>query len=357
VIGGGAVMLERWRKTRRNRSSEYRAPKGRSWAQWRHNMRRLFSGLFWRDHYLKVVIPLGLGLVVWAALRLGGVLSQMTDGILGHLGQAISWGQADNVRSYTYALVALLGLLTLAANIPFRLIRVWTNERDTLAREEGLITDRIAKAVEGLGAEKTVKVIVTGEDGASETEERTEPNIEVRLGAIYALERIAQDSARDHVQVMEILCAYLRQNSPAEKAAKDPALSEFPSYPENASKEAVGDWREKIETWRKELGTALAEIPKPRQDLQVAITVLSRRRAKRRCQEGIYDRKGNWQGYRLDLRETDLRKFDLGKGHFDHANFSGANLQGAKLVGAEMQGANLSEARMQRADLQWAEMQ
>jgi hypothetical protein len=40
----------------------------------------------------------------------------------------------------------------------------------------------------------------------------TEPNIEVRIGAILSLERIAQDSTRydngrDHVRVMEILCA------------------------------------------------------------------------------------------------------------------------------------------------------
>ena len=37
--------------------------------------------------------------------------------------------------------------------------------------------------------------------------------IAVRLGALYALERIAQDSLRDHVQIMKILCAYIRTNS------------------------------------------------------------------------------------------------------------------------------------------------
>ena len=29
----------------------------------------------------------------------------------------------------------------------------------------------------------------------------------MRLGAVYALERISQDSDRDHMQIMEILCA------------------------------------------------------------------------------------------------------------------------------------------------------
>lgn len=44
-------------------------------------------------------------------------------------------------------------------------------------------------------------------------EEITVENIEVRLGALYALERISQDSERDNIQIMEIICAYLRENS------------------------------------------------------------------------------------------------------------------------------------------------
>ena len=64
--------------------------------------------------------------------------------------------------------------------------------------EQGLITDRINKAIEGLGK--------SDKDG--------KPVLAVRLGAIYALERIAQDSLRDHISVMEILCAYVRNNSP-----------------------------------------------------------------------------------------------------------------------------------------------
>ena len=42
--------------------------------------------------------------------------------------------------------------------------------------------------------------------------ERTEPNIEVRIGAILALERIAQKNLDVHIQIMEILCEYLQNN-------------------------------------------------------------------------------------------------------------------------------------------------
>jgi len=71
-----------------------------------------------------------------------------------------------------------------------------------------LITDRINAAVLGLGAEKKVKVTENGH-----VIERTEPNIEVRIGAILALERIAKKNLDVHVQIMEFLCTYIRENA------------------------------------------------------------------------------------------------------------------------------------------------
>jgi hypothetical protein len=53
------------------------------------------------------------------------------------------------------------------------------------------VTERYAKAIEQLGSDK----------------------LEVRIGGIYALERIARDSARDHPTVMEVLAAFVREHS------------------------------------------------------------------------------------------------------------------------------------------------
>ena len=53
------------------------------------------------------------------------------------------------------------------------------------------MTDRYTKAVEQLGSDK----------------------LDVRIGGIYALERIARDSARDHPAVMEVLTAFIREHS------------------------------------------------------------------------------------------------------------------------------------------------
>jgi hypothetical protein len=56
----------------------------------------------------------------------------------------------------------------------------------------GQITERFTRAIDQLGNE----------------------SLDVRLGVIYALERIAKDSRHDHPQVVEILTAYIREHAP-----------------------------------------------------------------------------------------------------------------------------------------------
>ncbi|MEL7274312.1 MAG: pentapeptide repeat-containing protein, partial [Pseudomonadota bacterium] len=112
-----------------------------------------------------------------------------------------------------------LGLIAVGIfGAPFIVWRSWVAHQQVNISEQNQITDRITKAVEGLGAERTVKEIIEGfsasDVGFNERFiELTKPNIEVRIGSIYSLERISKDSSRDHIQIMEILCAYIRQNS------------------------------------------------------------------------------------------------------------------------------------------------
>lgn len=72
----------------------------------------------------------------------------------------------------------------------------WENLK---VNREGQITERFTRAIDQLGA--------SDNDG--------NPKIEIRLGGIYALERIANDSDRDYQVIMETITAYVRQNSPA----------------------------------------------------------------------------------------------------------------------------------------------
>lgn len=82
----------------------------------------------------------------------------------------------------------------------------WRNLRQTQENtqktlrltEQGQITERFTRAIDQLG----------------ETDDEGKPKLEIRLGGIYALERIAKDSPeREYSTVMEVLTAYARENA------------------------------------------------------------------------------------------------------------------------------------------------
>ncbi|SDW37598.1 Pentapeptide repeat-containing protein [Albimonas donghaensis] len=258
------------------------------------------------------------GLLVLATILLLGLVFRFTAIVfdakleLGH----------EGLRNLALVLAGLIGL-------PFLAWRSWTAHRQAETAQTTNITTRINEAVKMLGAEKSVKgtephpiwrrapdgAIARDPDGAPLPEldaagaplteyrstERTEPNLEVRLGALYALERIAQDSLRDHVPIMETLCAYIRENS------------------EN-----------------------LDEPARPRIDILTALTILGRRGPDQRAQEA---------------KRTPRYRPDLGGAKFGRNDLSGLALQGMLFVRAEMEWAILSEARMEGADLSWAKME
>jgi hypothetical protein len=68
----------------------------------------------------------------------------------------------------------------------------WGQQRTHELTEQGQVTDRYTKAIEQLGS----------------------GTLDIRIGGIYALERIARDSARDHPTIMEVLTAFIREHSP-----------------------------------------------------------------------------------------------------------------------------------------------
>jgi len=83
------------------------------------------------------------------------------------------------------------------------------------AMVDGQVTERFTRAIELLGSS-----------------ENGEPNLEMRLGGIFALERIARDSPEDHWTIMEVLTAYVRENTmpwpPRDGHEASPEYSEPP---------------------------------------------------------------------------------------------------------------------------------
>ncbi|WP_272005125.1 pentapeptide repeat-containing protein [Roseovarius sp. ZX-A-9] len=334
---------------------------------------------------------------------------------------------AKDALAYRVHFLAIVGLMTALAGLigaPLALIRVFTTERQTTAAEEGLITDRITRAVEGLGAEKVVKVVnetpryridargewlrdddgnpipATHPDGTPIIDrssiETTAPNLEVRIGAIYALERIAQDSDRDHVQIMEILCAYIRQNAPASDAVEWP---EIEMHEDERDGPLHDDWKERVKAFEAKQRALKADLT-CRDDIQTALTVIGRRSEHQRAlealaghedrnakfvfdtpcpelpepdEDGRYDPAAmksfqaemktwnaalrDYPGDRLDLRRCNLQGSDMSKADFGGARMDDSQMQGAFLKKSKMQGADLSYAQMQGADLKGAKMQ
>ena len=343
---------------------------------------------------------LGIAIIV-VILALGSLVLTETFAALLGLGLEEGTTQHEAIRNTGLALAAMVG-------VPFLVWRSVVAQKQVDVTEQGHITDRINKAVEGLGAEKKVDQIgrpVTvyfgeqdvyddlhkskqdfvlpprsvakreewventsdGRDGdgfwsrevTTWTDEetriewednslslasdehlaskgdwqvfsRSEPNLEVRFGAILSLERIAQDSARDHIQIMEILCAYIREN-----------IGNRPirALPEDRTPEGWRAWGE-------------AERTAPRLDIDMALKVIERRGAGRRAAEAAQE-----PAFRLGLERLAGTGLDLQGRALEKADLMGAELQGADLEGAELQGANLRDAKLQGANLRDAKLQ
>ena len=271
---------------------------------------------------------------------------------------------------------------------PFLIWRTVIAQGNLEAAREGQITDRIAKAVEQLGAERTVK---------RKRGEETEPNVAVRIGGILALERIAQDSVRfyegrDHVRIMELLCAYIRTNAPA-KDAKDHGFGPFRQQVSGpGAAEAMKNRRDALRDWAKEL-------PRPRADIAAALDVIGRRGKAQLALEAAWpeqpDAETRWPfdidppappgadasrtergrymaevaswkaamdaygGYRLNLTGTNLQRSDLSGKQLGGARLGRARLEGALGFEVELQGAlfvstQMVACRFDRSSLRYA---
>ncbi|MDP5308253.1 pentapeptide repeat-containing protein [Paracoccus sp. 2205BS29-5] len=280
-------------------------------------------------------------------------------------------------------------LIVALLSAPFLIWNTVIRHRALEFQKEGHLTDRLAKAVEQLGAEKTVK-----KDGV----ETTAPNLEVRIGGLLSLERIAQDSTaydkgRDHVRVMEIICAYIRNNAPASDAVEFP-LGDLDPLPDDATPEQR-DTHLKYVNLRGHEGGNLRDwyssLPGPREDIMLALRILERRSDKQRRIEAAHgqedvieapwvfakscpelpepiegephgaavieafkrkiedwrDELSRYDGYRLDLRRTCLQGADMSRFRLAGSRLDGARLDGANFCGARLEGANLTSATLQ----------
>ena len=242
----------------------------------------------------------------------------------------ITFGEAASVESMRWHVLAIVGMIAALGGLlatPLLILNAFHAERRTRATEESYLTDRIAQAVEKLGSERVVW---------SDNKQSSEPNLEVRMGALYLLERIAKDSPRDHVPITETICAYVREN------ASRPNID----LEETAQNEIRTARALKIK--RSELDAAdradCLTYALPRADIQAAMTIIGRRNDDALEIE-------NKEKYVLDLRNVHLDRVDLSNANLANAIMDGASLNQAALCLANLKGARLKDASLEGADL------
>jgi hypothetical protein len=204
--------------------------------------------------------------------------------------------------------VQLVGALALIVGGALTWRTVWLTR-------EGQITDRMASSVERLGEDQKVSV---------------------RVGAIYALGRVARDSRADHPAVMALLAEHMRATHPAVGEDGRPLKLE---------------WRRGVD-------------PEVR---AVAMVLRARRvgwdpKEPRLNFSGIDFRNAPLQ--RVELRNADLRRSSFRGAFLSDADLTGAriteaalraaSLQRCKLDGAALAGSDLSYAHAERASLRSA---
>jgi uncharacterized protein YjbI with pentapeptide repeats len=212
-----------------------------------------------------------------------------------------------------------------------------SQEQTQKLTEQGQITDRFTRAIDQLGA----------------TDDDRNPRLEIRLGGIYALERIAWDSPeRDHSTVMAVLTAYVRENS------RHPPKS---SKPLEGNSESDSTSNETAEADEQANQPAPSEPRRTTADIQAILDVLSR--AQTRVPEEYLTRldlhEANLQGANLsgaNLQYADLQYASIQYAYVFEANFQGATLDRANFHGARLPGTIFREASLYRANLQDASL-
>jgi hypothetical protein len=217
----------------------------------------------------------GVLLVLVAVAALGyGVLHEVPKRLADTYGLDRAAAAAERGRLRTASLAFLAGVVT-ATGAVFTGLTFWLSRR-------GQATDRFTKAVEQLG----------------------HATVDVRLGGIHALGRLARDSRTYHGPVLEVLSAYVREHAALAEADADASA-----------------------------------------DVKAAMVIVARRRR-------AFDDASS----ELDFAGTNLGKINLEGARLRQARFTHAHLRGARLGRADLRDANLIDADLRDADFAGADL-
>lgn len=219
------------------------------------------------------------------------------DGVAGadtriQLRQAQGQLQNDARSTMLQALAGLLVVLGAAAT--------W---RQVQVNRDGQITERFSRAIEHLGND----------------------NVDIRIGGLYALERIAKNSPEDRRMIQVVIGSYLRNRSPWSVGSPN-----GPRHPTPVVDE--------------ELPWLRMRAP----DIQTALVILARRPMAPDAPRLYLSR--------VDLRSVQLENSELTDAHVRRANLARAWLRGTRLDGCDFYRTDLRQANLEGASLRKASL-
>lgn len=271
-------------------------------------------------HRTKVLAVLGSVGLIGAVLLILGPLSWLVagDSVRSLKGK----DRADALNAVRQTVLTAFAGVTVFASLAY-------TARTYLLSRRGQVTDRFRSAVEQLAS----------------------PELEIRMGGIYSLEHVLAESPQDHMSVVSVLAAYIRNRTNAAQVSVG-------LLPEDRNADRpLPDW-----------GT------QPPRDVQAAVDVLARRPY--RYEPRRIDLRGavliglTLRSFEFStaprlspmfLTSADLRRADLRGTDFQRTILNGADLRRAwlhdtRLAGVPLHGADLRETTLTNADLQGADL-
>ncbi len=212
---------------------------------------------------------------------------------------------SDAFRNVSISIAGAITLLITLLGVLLTLIRNLLTRQQNRTDEERLITEQISRGVDQIGAYKqTANVTVL------------EPNIDVRLGGLYSLQRIMQDSVRDMLPIARIFYAYVREN--VKRVKDEKGMTRGVSLPE---------------------------------DIESALNIINQFNKEWKKLFGVYPKDSQ-----LNLSRIDFTKYTLRGINFSHIALKNANFSHTYLVGADLTGADITAANFARANLSFANL-
>ena len=263
----------------------------------------------------------------WWIIGMVGVLI-ISGGLSWHY-----WGALHGNQDSLSTTIRNLGLVV--GGIEAILLAAWRSivaQRQADTSQQGLLNERYQRGAEMLGSEV----------------------LPVRLGGIYALERLAAEHPEQyHIQVIELFCAFARNPTYAKRITRSPEPIDDPDEEVHTLRADVQDVMRAIGS-RGTVGISLEPDPEDEHLLYLRDANLRHLQARDANLSGAWLTNANLSEARLpsvDLSGARLRQADLSRANLRGANLQGTNLSAALLWGSNLSGATLKNANLSGADL------